>query len=107
MAIIDFTITAYDLPIQLGTGPCMELSFEDYPVSADVSVEGGEIVVNSCFLRHEKRCEELSEHGPQGVIFDLIAETVMTDYADEAFEACGERPFNPSREYGTLDARAL
>ena len=107
MAILDFTITAYDLPIQLGTGPTMEVNFEDYPVSADVSVEGGDIVVHRCFLRHEKGLQELSEHGPQGIIFDLIAEAAMTDYADDVYEACGERPFDPRREYGTLRADAL
>lgn len=107
MATIDFTITAYDLPIQLGTGPCMELSFEDYPVSADVSVEGGDIVVHRCFLRHAKRCEELSEHGPQGVIFDLIAEIAINEHAEAIYEATGTRPFDPRREYGTNDARAL
>jgi len=107
MAIIDFTVTAYDLPIQLGSGPFMEVSFEDYPVAADVSVEGGEIVVHRCFLSHKNGLQQLSENGPQGIMFDLIAEAAMTDYADDVYEACGERPFDPSREYGTLRSNAL
>lgn len=113
MTRYDFTLDAYGFQLPLSGAPnrrqvAFEVgSIEDYPVSVDVSCEGGELVISDCYLRHCDGLVCLDTGGAQGVLHGMIASEALASHSDAIFCALGVRPFDPRREYGTLDARSL